>query len=50
MQAQTHTKFTEVYGDKVFYLFSAKIGDRKEIQNKDVIDEIAAEISSLLKQ
>jgi hypothetical protein len=40
LQAETHQKFTEVFGGKVFYLFSEKIGDRKEIMNKEVIDEI----------
>lgn len=47
LQAETHKKFTEVFGGKVFYLFSAKVGDKKEIQNKEVIDEIKAEISRL---
>ena len=47
LQAETHIKFTEVFGGKVFYLFSAKIGDKKEIQNKEVIAEIAAEIALL---
>lgn len=47
LQAETHTKFTEVFGGKVFYLFSAKNGDRKEIVNKDVIDEIKTEIERL---
>jgi len=47
LQAETHKKFTEVFGGKVFYLFSTKVGDRKEIQNKDVIDEIRQEIERL---
>ena len=47
LQAETHKKFTEVFGGKVFYLFSTKIGDRKEIQNKEVIDEIRQEIERL---
>ena len=47
LQAETHTKFTEVFGGKVFYLFSAKVGDKKEIQNKEVIAEIASEIKRL---
>lgn len=47
LQAETHKKFTEVFGGKVFYLFSAKVGDKKEIQNKEVIDEIKAEIERL---
>jgi hypothetical protein len=47
LQAETHQKFTEVFGEKVFYLFSEKIGDRKEIKNKEVIDEIKIEIERL---
>ena len=47
LQEKTHQKFTEVFGGKVFYLFSAKVGDKKEIQNKEVIDEIIAEIKRL---
>lgn len=47
IQAETHKKFTEVFGGKVFDLFSAKIGDKKEIQNKEVIDQIKQEIETL---
>lgn len=47
LQAETHKKFTEDFGGKVFYLFSAKVGDKKEIQNKEVIDEIIQEIKRL---
>jgi hypothetical protein len=47
LQEVTHQKFTEVFGGKVFYLFSAKIGDKKEIQNRAVIDEIREEIERL---
>ncbi len=33
LQAETHKKFTEVFfGGKVFYLFSAKVGEKKEIR------------------
>jgi len=49
LQAETHKKFTEVFGGKVFYLFSAKVGDKKEIANKEVIDEIKNEIELLIK-
>lgn len=49
LQEKTHQKFTEVFGGKVFYLFSAKVGDKKEIQNKDVVDDIKAEIKRLEK-
>ena len=47
LQAETHQKFTEVFGGKVFYLFSEKVGERKEIKNKDVIDDIKIEIQRL---
>jgi len=47
LQADTHKKFTEKFGGKVFYLFSAKVGEKKEIQNKEVIDEIIQEIKRL---
>lgn len=49
LQESTHKKFTEVFGGKVFYLFSAKVGDKKEIQNKEVINEIEQEIERLKK-
>jgi len=47
LQAEAHKKFTEVFGGKVFYLFSTKVGDKKEIQNKEVFDEIKQEIIRL---
>lgn len=47
IQEETQKKFAEVFGGKVFYLFSAKIGDKKEIQNKEVIEEIKKEIERL---
>src|SRR3990167_5645787 len=47
LQAELHKKFTEVFGGKVFYLFSEKVGERKEIKNKEVIDEIKTEIKRL---
>jgi hypothetical protein len=47
LQADTHQKFTEVFGGKVFYLFSEKVGDKKEIKNKEVITEIEKEIARL---
>ncbi|MEM2138756.1 MAG: MjaI family restriction endonuclease [Candidatus Woesearchaeota archaeon] len=46
-QATTHQKFTSKYGGKVFYVISIKQGDKKVIHNKEVIDEIKAEISRL---
>ncbi|GHV30645.1 hypothetical protein FACS1894177_03580 [Bacteroidia bacterium] len=47
LQAETHIKFTEVFGGKVFYLFSTKVGDKREIVNKEVIEEIRKEIERL---
>ena len=46
-QTATHQKFTERYGGKVFYVISMKEGNNKVIQNKEVIDEIRAEIKRL---
>jgi len=47
LQVKTHEKFTEKYGGKVFYVFSARVNGRKEIMNIDVVDEINAEINRL---
>ena len=49
IQEETHKQFTEVFGSKVFYIYSIKSGQKKEIYNKEVIDEIAAEIKRLSK-
>ena len=47
LQEDTHKKFTEVFGGKVFYVYSAKVGDKKQIINTEVIDEISQEINRL---
>ncbi|NHQ60839.1 MjaI family restriction endonuclease [Chlorobium sp. BLA1] len=47
IQSETHQRFTEKFGGKVFYIYSYKSGEKKEIYNKDVIDEIKAEMSRL---
>lgn len=39
--------FEEKYGGKVFVVFSSKVGNKKEIQNKEVIEEIKQEIIRL---
>jgi len=39
--------FEEKYGGKVFIIFSTKVKNKKEIQNKGVIAEIVAEIERL---
>lgn len=46
-QKETHKRFTAKYGGKVFYIFSIKNDKKKEIANKEVIDEIRREIASL---
>ncbi|SLM28592.1 conserved hypothetical protein [Desulfamplus magnetovallimortis] len=42
--------FEEKYGGKVFVIFSMRTGDKKVIKNKEVIDEIKAEIERLKVQ
>lgn len=46
-QENTHQKFTEKYGGKVFYVISIKEGGKKKIHNTEVIDELNKEISRL---
>jgi hypothetical protein len=47
IQEETHKQFSEVFGGKVFYIYSVKNGEKKEIYNKEVIDQIALEIKRL---
>lgn len=47
IQEETHKKFTEVFGGKVFYVFSTKINGKKEIFNTEIIDEIKKEVERL---
>lgn len=49
IQEETRKKFTDVFGGKVFYVFSNKINGKKEIVNKEIIDEIKSEVESLKK-
>jgi len=49
LQAKTHLKFTEVFGGKVFYVFSKKFNGKKEIVNKEIIEEIKSEVERLKK-
>ena len=49
VQNITHEKFTRQYGGRVFYVFSSKVGDKKEIRNKEVINEIRQEMERLKK-
>jgi hypothetical protein len=47
IQEETHKAFREKFGGKVFYVYSAKTGEKKEICNPEVIGEIEAEIKRL---
>jgi len=47
LQEKTHQKFTEKFGGKVFYILSAKNGDKREIVNKEVVEEIKTEMERL---
>lgn len=47
IQKQTHAKFQEQYGGKVFYVFSVKAGAAKKIANVDVVEKIRDEIKRL---
>lgn len=49
IQKETHNKFTEVFGGKVFFVFSANINGKKEIANKEIIEDIIKEIERLKK-
>lgn len=50
IQEKTHQKFTDKFGGKVFYIFSIKEGNKKVIQNIEVVKEILEEIERLKKQ
>lgn len=47
LQAKTHEKFLTQYDGKVFYIYSAKVNGKKEIANKEVIEEIQKEVKRL---
>jgi hypothetical protein len=46
-QKNSHQKFTEKYGGKVFYIISIKEDKKKVIHNVEVIEEIRKEITRL---
>jgi len=48
--ARTHKSFEEKFKGKVFIVFSIKKGDKKEVYNKEVIDELKREIKRILKE
>jgi len=47
IQENTHKKFTNKFGGKVFFVFSLKEGNKKKIHNTEVISEIEDEIKKL---
>jgi hypothetical protein len=47
MQETTHARFEQKFGGKVFTVFSAKVGGRKVILNKEVVEQIKQEIRRL---
>jgi hypothetical protein len=50
MQDSTHQKFTQKFGGRVFTVFSIKAGNKKTIQNTEVIEQIREEINALRKK
>lgn len=49
IQAETHKRFTDEFGGKVFYVYSIKNGNTKVISNPEVVDDIKKEIERLKK-
>ena len=49
LQAETHKKFKSKFGGSVFYIYSEKVNGKKEIANKEVVDEIKKEVERLMK-
>ena len=47
MQSKSHKKFKEKFGGNVYYVYSQKVNNVKEIANPDVIDDIRNEIERL---
>jgi len=50
LQKESHERFYKEFGGKVFYIFSTKEGESKNIANREVIDEISSEIRRLSSQ
>ncbi len=46
---KNHENFTNKYKGKVFFVYSDKVNGKKQIRNKEVIDEIKVEIERLKK-
>lgn len=49
MHEKAHKQFKEKFGGAVFFVFSVKSDKKKVVHNKEVIDEIKAEIERLEK-
>jgi hypothetical protein len=47
IQLRTHALFTQKFGGKVFYVYSVKNGEKREIKNMTVIEELRKEIARL---
>jgi len=47
LQQKTHEKFSSEFGGRVFYIYSSKVGNKKEIVNIEVVEEIKKEIVRL---
>lgn len=47
LQKDSHSAFREKFGGEVFYVFSATAGNKKEIQNTEVIAQIRSEMQRL---
>lgn len=47
--SQSFTNFEKEYGGKVFVIFSSRNGNRKEIVNKEILEQIEKEIKRLRK-
>lgn len=47
MHKERHREFQNKYGGKTFFVFSIRKGDKKVIQNLEIVDEIKDEIARL---
>lgn len=47
MHKVNHDRFTSDFGGKVFFVYSIKSGDKKQVYNTEVVEEIKAEIKRL---
>ena len=47
LQAETHKKFKVKFGGSVFYIYSEKVNGKKEIANKEVVEDIKKELERL---